>query len=385
MKAKQKIALFTSARSEYGPLKPLISKLIDSDEFELQILAGGGHFSHEQGMTYKEIIQDGFEIHTQLPFLTNDPNPAGVIRSNGLLNILIADYFERENPDFLLVLGDRSELIPVVSAALILSIPIAHISGGEVTEGASDNQIRHAVSKMSHVHFPATETYKENLVKMGEEEWRICVSGEPSLDSVLSIELPNKASLCEQYNMPVDKKLLLATFHSETIYNTIHPDFLELLIEKLKAESEYHMLFTAANTDIGGHEINAYLEQKAKSDDRLTFVKSLGKTNYYASLNCAEVVIGNSSSGIIEAQSFNVPVINVGSRQDGRLRNPNVMDVQVDCNEICNAIKQAQSSEFKSQFLQKPNIYGDGNASDKIVKFLSQIDTSKLILKKSTY
>lgn len=385
MESKKKIAVFTSARSEYGPLKPLIQSLFKHDQLETQLLVGGGHFSHEQGFTYQEIIQDGFEIHTQLPFLINDLNPAGVVRSNGLLTIQCADYFEREKPDLLIVLGDRSELIPIVSAALILSIPIAHLSGGEVTEGASDNQIRHAVSKMSHVHFPATEIYKENLIRMGEESWRIAVVGEPSLDSVLSLKLPSKEAFYDQYGIPQNAKLLLATLHSETIHNTISAEFIQNLISSLIDQGKYHILFTAANTDIGGKEINDTLEKIAEKYPQVTFVRSLGKTNYYAALQHAEVVLGNSSSGLIEAQSFQVPVINVGSRQDGRLRNPNVLDVPVNVTAIVQALDDVEKAEFKMLYQNKSNIFGDGKASERIIKFIDELPWEDLILKKSTY
>jgi len=381
----KKIAVFTSARSEYGPLKPLLQAFKQDGTFQLELLVGGGHLSTEQGMTINEIHADGMAIAATFPFLIHDPSNAMVSRSNGLLQLQISDYFANNAIDLLLVLGDRSELIPVVSSALLQSIPVAHLSGGEVTEGATDNQIRHAVTKMSHVHFPATETYKDNLVRMGEEEWRICVSGEPSLDGVLTIQLPDKSAFCEQYGLSETAPLLLGTIHSETINQSIDAVFIEQLIDQLTSETPYQLLFTAANTDQGGIIINETLERLAQTNDRLTFVRSLGKTNYYAALSNALVVIGNSSSGIIEAQNYAVPVVNIGSRQDGRLRNVNVHDVPVSVSAILEGIHYATGNEFEHVYKGQPNIYGDGHASKRIVAFLKNLDWDALLLKRSTF
>ena len=381
----KKIAVFTSARSEYGPLKPLLQAFKQDGTFQIELLVGGGHLSPEQGMTINEIHADGMAIAATFPFLIHDPSSAMVSRSNGLLQLQISDYFANNPIDLLLVLGDRSELIPVVSSALLQSIPVAHLSGGEVTEGATDNQIRHAVTKMSHVHFPATETYKDNLVRMGEEEWRICVSGEPSLDGVLTIDLPTKSAFCEQYGISETAPLLLGTIHSETINQSIDADFIEQLIDQLTNETPYQLLFTAANTDQGGIIINETLERLAQTNDRLTFVRSLGKTNYYAALSYALVVVGNSSSGIIEAQSYTIPVVNIGSRQDGRLRNVNVHDVPVSVSAILEGIHYATGDDFEHVYKGQPNIYGDGHASKRIVAFLKNIDWDALLLKRSTF
>lgn len=379
------IAIFTSARSEYGLLKPLIETLNHDPAFHVHLLVGGGHFSHEQGFTVNEIIADGMTIAASFPFLIHDPSSACVSRSNGLLQLQISEYFLHHPIDLLIVLGDRSELIAVVSSALFQAIPIAHISGGEVTEGATDNQVRHAVTKMSHLHFPATQTYQENLLRMGEEAWRICVAGETGLDSILSMPFPSKAAFFERYQLSTDQPLLLATLHSETIQQSIDAAFLTRLIEQLLATTSYQLLFTAANTDHGGTAINATLEQLAQQYPRLTFVRSLGKSNYYAALRYADLVLGNSSSGLVEAQSFNVPVVNVGSRQDGRLRNANVLDAPVEVNAILTAIEAVTQASFTKQYEGKANIYGDGKACERIIQFLHTLDWSKLLLKRSVF
>lgn len=382
---KRKIIVFTGARSEYGLLKPLIQQLLAEELFDTQLVVAGGHLCHSQGYTVTEIQADGFPVAAAIDHMVETEDAAGISISNGQLQIEFARFLSDYQPDLVIVLGDRSELIPVVSSCLFQSVPVAHISGGEVTEGATDNQVRHAVTKMSHLHFPATETYRENLLKMGEEDWRICVSGEPGLDDILSLTLPSKTEFCQRFNLPADQPIFISTFHSETIGQQINRAFLSELVNELCSKTDAHLLFTAANTDVGGIEINKTLESIAQSNDRVTFVPSLGKLNYYAAQRYCSLMLGNSSSGLVEAHSFGIPVINVGSRQDGRLRNANVIDVQVTVPSILNVLEQAQSAEFCEKFLQIPNIYGDGHACERIVDFLKKTNWSQLLLKRSTF
>ena len=379
------IALFTSARSEYGLLKPLIERLILSKKFIVKLLVGGAHLLEEQGFTINEIIEDGFAIDHQFPYASSDNSRESIIRSNGLLQLQLADYFAQNKIDLLIVLGDRSELIPVVSSSMLLEIPIAHISGGEVTEGSTDNQVRHAVTKMSHIHFPATETYKSNILRMGEEEWRICVSGEPGLDSILTMDFPSKEDLYSSLKLSTAKTTILATLHPETIENEITADFIQNLIKGILQNKDTQLLFTASNLDHGGAIINEVIEKLSLENENLIFVKSLGKLRYYSMLKYADILIGNSSSGLVEAQSFNLPVLNIGKRQNGRLRNLNVIDVSADLSEILTSIKKAESPEFKNNFYSEKNIYGDGNACEKIVTYLESVNFEKLNFKKSTF
>ncbi len=383
--AGKKILVFTGARSEYGLLKPLIQRLLKETDFTTELVVAGGHFSHNQGYTVTEIDADGYPIAAKIEHHGEDTSGTSVSISNGNLQIQFAEFLDEYVPDLVIVLGDRSELIPVVSSCLFQSIPVAHISGGEVTEGATDNQVRHAVSKMSHLHFPATEVYKQNLLRMGEEEWRICVSGEPGLDEILSIELPSKQEFFDRFALPWSEQLVIATFHSETIGQTINRAFLTQLINELCAHTKAHFLFTAANTDLGGAEINDTLQEIAEQNERVTFVHSLGRVNYYAAQRYSSVMLGNSSSGLVEAQSFGIPVINIGSRQDGRLRNPNCIDVPVDIPAILEAFEKATSAEFKQSFAGKPNIYGNGDASEQIVQFIRETRWEDLLLKRSTF
>lgn len=385
MGLKKKIIVFTGARSEYGLLKPLIQVLLKREEFETEIAVAGGHLSQSQGYTVTEIDADNFPVAIKIDHMEEVENAAAVSKSNGQLQIAFAGFLENYKPDLVIVLGDRSELIPVVSSCLFQSVPVAHISGGEVTEGATDNQVRHAVSKMSHIHFPATEIYKENLLKMGEEKWRICVAGEPGLDEILSLELPGRAEFCHRFGLPASGQLVIATFHSETIGQTINQEFLTSLISELCSKTDAHFLFTSANTDVGGAEINDTLRGISEQNERVTFVHSLGRTNYYAAQRHSVLMLGNSSSGLVEAQSFGIPVINVGARQDGRLRNANVIDVPVDISAIFEAFKKAMHPQFRASIRKVPNIYGDGHASERISNFIANIDWSKLLLKRSSF
>lgn len=382
---QRKIIVFTGARSEYGLLKPLVQRLLQEEQFDTKLVVAGGHLCKSQGYTITEIEADGFPVAAAIDHMTETEDASGISISNGQLQVEFARFLSSYQPDLVIVLGDRSELIPVVSSCLFQSVPVAHISGGEVTEGATDNQVRHAVTKMSHIHFPATEIYRQNILKMGEEDWRICTSGEPGLDDILSLTLPTKTEFCQRFNLPENQPIFISTFHSETIGQQIDRVFLTELVNELCGQTDAHLLFTAANTDVGGMEINATLEAISTTNNRVTFVPSLGKLNYYAAQRYCSLMLGNSSSGLVEAHSFGIPVVNVGSRQDGRLRNTNVIDVPVAVEAILQAVKQAQSTEFCEKFRNTPNIYGDGHACERIVEYLKQTNWDNLLLKRSVF
>ena len=379
------IAVFTSIRSEYGLLKPLLDKIKKDMDFKLWLLVGGAHLRMEYGMTKNQIIEDGFSIKQEFDFLQDETSKDYISRSMGTLQIQLGEWLVNHKPDVLIVLGDRFELIPVVSVFLMNNIPIAHISGGDVTEGAIDNQIRNAITKMAHLHFPATEIYRQNIIKMGEEEWRICVSGEPGLDDVLNTKFYSKTDLYNELDLDTEKPVICVTFHPETINNKINPEFIEDLFLKIVDKFGFQILVTASNFDNGGRQINEKLEQMALQNDSIKYVKSLGQRRDYSLLKYAELMLGNSSSGLVEAQSFNLPVLNVGDRQAGRLSNDNVFHVGIESDEIIKAITHVMSEPFKKAFFDKPNIYGDGNACQKIISSLQQVDLQNLLIKKSTF
>lgn len=380
-----KVAVFTSIRSEYGLLSPFIRAIDNDAEFELRLLVGGAHLKKEFGETINQIKQDGFKITHEFDFLDDDTSADYSTRSLGKLQSQIGEYFYNDKPDLLFVLGDRYELMPVATAALLNNIPIAHISGGETTEGAIDNQIRHALTKLSHLHFPATNDYAENIAKMGEEKWRICVSGEPGLDEIVNLDFISKEDLFQDLGLDLHKKTICCTFHAQTIDNKINADFVKEVLIQINQQTEFQILVTAANFDKGGHEINKGLEELSANTDNIIYRKSLGQKRYYSLLKYADLVLGNSSSGLVEAQSFEIPVVNVGDRQKGRLANANVLDVAIDEKKILEAINYSQSEAFKKIFKGKANIYGDGNASERIIKFLKSIDRKLLFIKKDKF
>lgn len=379
------IGIFTSIRSEYGLLSPLI-RLIDKDsDFNLKLLVGGAHLSSEFGETINQIKIDGFNIDSTFDFLDRKDSRDFSTRSIGKLQIQIGEYFSENSIDLLIVLGDRYELIPVVTAALLNQIPIAHISGGETTEGAIDNQIRHAITKMSHLHFPATEVYGKNIKRMGEESWRICVSGEPGLDEVLKLDYISKTDLFSDLGLDYDKQTICCTFHPQTIDNKITIEFVKECLLSIVKKTNFQILITAANFDNGGKEINLMLEELSSENNSIIYVKSLGQKRYYSLLKYADLMLGNSSSGLVEAQSFNLPVINVGNRQQGRLTNPNVIQCKIEIEDVLESLEKALSKNFKVEFLNKPNIYGNGDACVKIIKFIKSQNLSKLFFKKDVF
>ena len=382
MKKIQTIAVFTSTRAEYGLLKPLLHKILSDGDLNLQLIVGGSHLEESYGRTIKEIEEDDIPIAARIPFIYPPDELGSLSLSMAKLQGQIGPWLGKHKPDLLMILGDRAELLPVAAAALVEGIPVAHISGGETTEGAIDNQVRHAVTKLSHLHFPATETYKRNIMKMGEEPWRICVSGEPGLDDVLSMTYYPERELYDLLGIPLGSRVICATFHPETIANQITPAFLEKLFPLLFNRSRHFFLFTASNFDRGGSLINDYLMNLCKiHSDRCVFHYSLGKKKYYSLLKNIDLVLGNSSSGLVEAQSFNVPVVNVGKRQKGRLANKNVINVDIDVDGIEQGIEAALSSKFRKSFESLPNLYGDGKSADRIIDVIKNVDVSILLNK----
>ncbi len=386
MKKIRNIAVFTSIRSEYGVLLPILKKIELDSQFNLELLVGGAHLLLEHGKTINEILNDGFSISHKFPFLYTDSEVSANIRSMALLQLQMGDYLIASKPDLLLVVGDRFELLSVVTAALMLGVPIAHISGGDVTEGTIDNQIRHAISKMSHIHFTGTENSRNNLLRMGEEDWRVINTGEPGIDCILEITTLKKDDLYLELGLDLSKKTVISTFHPETISNKIDSDFIKKLFNNLFVEfPDYQFLVTSSNFDSGGNEINETFIELAINNKNLVFIKSLGQKKYYSILEYADFMLGNSSSGIIEAQSFDLAVVNIGNRQKGRERNLNTIDVEVSINKIIEASLLATNYEFKDKFKFKENLYGNGNCSTKIIEFFKDLDYSKLLLKKNTF
>jgi len=376
---KIRVAVFTSSRADYGPLRPLLKLLKQDSDFELLLLVSGSHLSRRFGYTKSEIVADGFSIDAEFDFLADPEDSDFLTQSLSKLQLQIGAWLCNNRPDWIIVLGDRFELLAVASAALLIKVPLAHISGGDITEGAIDNQVRHAITKIASVHFPATEAAKQVLLSLGEEEWRIHLVGEPALDQIAEMQLIPKPELFAGLGLDSERQTAIMTFHPDTITDVITPDFVKTITRKLIA-SGLQIIATGSNFDAGGDEINRTL---AKIDDpSFKFKMSLGQQRYYSMLQYSSLLIGNSSSGIIEAKSFNIPVMDIGTRQLGRLSNANVLHVEADVDAIGRALQHALSPEFAESFQNCPNVYGDGKASGRIIAHLKRLSGENLLQKR---
>ena len=361
----RKVCVVTGSRAEYGLFYPILIKIQESNNLELQLICTSSHLSSEYGFTYKEIENDGFSIDDKIENLSLTDTKLSIVKSSGLATSLISDSFDKLKPDVVLLLGDRYETHAAATAALLMNIPIAHIHGGEITEGAVDEQLRHSISKMSYLHFCATETYRQRVIQMGEDSGRVFNSGAPGIDNIINLNLLTKKILEKELSWKFTSKSALFTYHPVTLEENDIAHDLEVILSILETFS-FNILFTYSNADLGGSLINKKIEQFCKIHPlKYKVVKSLGKVKYLSAMKYVDLIIGNSSSGIIEAASFKKPVVNIGDRQKGRLRSENVIDCNL--NTLHESIKLALSSSFKNKIQNIKNIYGTGSAAIFIV------------------
>jgi GDP/UDP-N,N'-diacetylbacillosamine 2-epimerase (hydrolysing) len=366
---KRKVCVVTGTRAEYGLFLPILKKIQSSNNLHLQLIATSAHLSKEFGFTYKEIEKD-FLLVDKINNLHPSNTKTSIAKSTGLATMLLADSFERIQPDVLLILGDRFETLAAATAALLMNIPIAHIHGGEITEGAIDEQIRHSITKMSNIHFCSTEAYRKRLIQMGENPSKIFNTGAPGIDNILNLKLLSKLELEQQINWKLSKITALFTYHPETLSNNNLKSDLDSILNILE-ESSLNVIFTYSNADSGGVFINQMLEEFCvKNPNRFKVFKNLGQLNYLSSMKHVNLLIGNSSSGIIEAASFAKPVINLGNRQSGRIKGINVIDSEI--NGLKKSICLALSPDFSLKCQNIRNIYGSGKAAKKIVNLLAK-------------
>lgn len=374
---KRKIAVFTGTRAEYGLLHWLINDLQQSSELELQVIVSGMHLSHEFGETWKYIEADGFTIDAKVEMLVSSDTPVGVVKSIGLGTIGFADALARLRPDILVVLGDRFEALAIVQAALIMRIPVAHIHGGEITEGAYDNAIRHCITKMAMLHFVATEAYRWRVIQMGEMPDSVFNVGAIGLDHLLRGQLLSIKELCDSLSFELRKPYFLVTYHPVTLGQEDSEVVFRELLAVLDRFPEHQIVLTYPNSDNGGRAIIPMLEHFArKQPDRVIAAPSLGHKRYFSLLSRAAAVIGNSSSGIIEAPAFGVPTINIGTRQFGRLSAESVLHCKPNSEAIYNAIKKVLSPSFATTCHKVVNPYGQGDAVKQIIAILETYNTT---------
>jgi len=383
---KKNICVVTGARSEYGILRLLLKKILESRSLNLTLLVTGLHLLEKYGKTLKFIEDDGIPITETIPMYNeHDSTRADLGKSVGRAVINFTEVLDRIKPDILLVLGDRYEPMAAVLAASTLSIPIAHIHGGDsVFQGQIDEQIRHAITKFAHIHFPATQKSYERIKLLGEEEWRINMLGSPSIDMVYEEKLLSKEELCQKFGLNPSEKIILCVQHPYVFESEKAGEQMKLTLQILK-ELNLQIVITYPNNDPGGELIISEIESNLNIPNFKIF-KNLKRTEYLSFLKNVDLLIGNSSSGLIESPIFKLPVVNIGDRNKGRESAENVINVSHDYNEIKNAIDKALSDEFKAFCQKVKNPYGDGKASERIVKILEELKIEKrLLIKKLTY
>ena len=372
--SKRKICVVTGTRAEYGLFYTIMQKIQNSDELALQLIATTMHLSEEFGSTYRQIEKDGFTIDEKIENLLASDTKSSVAKSTGLATILLSDAFTKLQPDVVLLLGDRFETHAAATTAMLMNIPIAHIHGGEITEGAVDEQIRHSITKMSYIHFASTEAYRERIIQMGEDSSRVFTSGAPGIDNIINLELFSKTELEDELNWKFGENSALFTYHPVTLDNNDINDEITRIFTVIE-QTNLSVLFTYANADDSGRIINQKIEEFYQTNPtKYKVVKSLGQLRYLSAMKYVNLLIGNTSSGIIEAASFQKPVVNIGDRQKGRLQSGNVIDCSIETLSV--AIKQAGAIKFQESCQVLSNIYGKGNASDIIVDVLSNTELS---------
>lgn len=377
----KKVAVVTATRAEYGILRPLIFRLRKEREFQLQVIVTGTHLSEKYGDTQEEIENDGVEVFRRIPILKdgNTPYDISLTVANALQGFAL--YFKEEKPDMVVVLGDRTEILGVCTAAMNERVPIAHLHGGEVTEGAVDDCVRHAITKMSYLHFPATEVYRKRIIQLGEEPERVFNVGALGVENILHVPLLSYQEICEQIGIPKGEDYVVMTFHPVTLENETAREQTEELLRAIEQEKNRFYLITMANADAGGDIVNDMLRRFAAKTKNVKLVASLGMIRYLSAVKYSRFVLGNSSSGIIEAPALGIPTVNIGDRQKGRLMADTIISCAPKEEDIVAAMRLADMTEHKVS-----TIYGDGNTAEKIVEVMKDfLLHDKINLKKTFY
>jgi UDP-hydrolysing UDP-N-acetyl-D-glucosamine 2-epimerase len=385
---RRKICVVTTSRADYGLLRGLMKAIKSDHALRLQVIASGMHFSETFGDTWRDIVADGFAIDEQVPMGLQGHSALANLEALGSGISAMGRALSKLKPDFVVLLGDRFELFAPAISALMLQIPIAHIHGGELSEGAIDDSVRHAITKMASLHFPATEVYRQRIIAMGEQPDRVFNFGAPGLDEIRRSRPMAKPELAEELGISFTKPVALITYHPVTRDSGTVDDQIEALLSAVK-KSKITAVFTAANADAHGSRINAQLETFCKAaPEAYKWIPHLGHRRYLSCLAHFDLMIGNSSSGLTEAPSFKLPVVNVGARQNGRVKGANVIDVPCTDSGISTGIWLALSSEFRSSLTRSRNPYEryrDGQTSERIKNALKDTVVSSNLLKKRFY
>ena len=381
---KRKICVVTGTRAEYGLLYWLMKEIEADKDLELQLIVTGMHLSSEFGLTYKEIEKE-FKINKKIEMLLSSDTSIGISKSMGLAQISFAEAYEDLKPDIVVVLGDRYEIFSATSAAMIANIPIAHLHGGETTEGAFDESIRHSITKMSHLHFTATQEYKNRVIQLGEHPSRVFNVGGMGIENIKRLKLLSKEEFEKSIEFKLNKKNILVTFHPVTLENSTAKEQFQELLDAIDELENTNIIFTKANSDTDGRIINQMIDDYvAKNFYKSVGFNSLGQLRYLSALQFVDAVVGNSSSGLAEAPSFKIATINIGDRQKGRIRASSVIDCEPKKEEISKAFEKIYSKEFQEKLKNVRNPYGENCPSKEITEVLKNINLAN-ILKKAFY
>ncbi|MFA6701146.1 MAG: UDP-N-acetylglucosamine 2-epimerase [Dysgonamonadaceae bacterium] len=381
---KMKICIPTATRAEYGLLKPLMEKVAADPELTLQLLVTGAHLSPSHGMTKQQITRDGFTIDAEIDMqLTND-NAQAILRSMGLEMLGLSDQLTRLSPDLIVLLGDRYEMLIIAVASLISRIPIIHIHGGELTEGAIDDSIRHAITKMSALHFTSTEVYRTRVIQLGEQPNHVFNVGAPGLDNIKTLDKLTRPQLELALGIQFQRYNYLITYNPETTSDRTQTDFSNVL-DALRQEKESLFIFTKSNADEGGQVLNLMIQRFVEEFPGRAFLfDSLGTQRYLSLMIESTAVVGNSSSGILEAPAAHTATINIGDRQKGRIQATSIINCRPKTEEVLSALKKVKQPLFRKKLADLENPYGNGTASEQMYQIIKQVNPKELI-KKSFY
>jgi len=378
---KRKICVVTGTRAEYGLLYWLMKEIEKDKDLELQIIATGMHLSPDFGLTYKEIEKD-FKIDRKIEMLSKLDTPVSISNSMGLAHIGFGTAYEGLKPDLLVVLGDRYEILVAVSSAMIARIPIAHLHGGEATEGLIDEAIRHSITKMSHLHFTATDEYRKRVIQLGEQPNTVFNVGGVGIDNIKKLKLLNKDEFEKSIKFKLNKKNILVTFHPVTLENDTAKNQFNELLKVIDTLEDTSIIFTKANSDTNGRIINTMIDEYVlKNSLKSIAFTSLGQLRYLSALQFIDAIVGNSSSGLTEAPTFKISTINIGNRQKGRIKADSVIDCIPQENSIKDSFKKLYSNKFQEKLKKVENPYGNGGASKKIKKIIKNTNLDNILEK----
>ncbi|REC51458.1 UDP-N-acetylglucosamine 2-epimerase (hydrolyzing) [Chryseobacterium piscium] len=372
----RKVCVVTATRAEYGLLKPLMQLIKESDQLQLQIIATGAHLSPEFGLTYKNIENDGFVINEKVEILLSSDTPASIAKTMGMAMMGMADVLPRLNPDLIVILGDRYEMLSIASAATIFKIPIAHLHGGEITEGAYDDAIRHSITKMSHLHFTSTEEYKNRVIQMGENPKNVFNVGAIGLDNIRDLKLLSKEELEADLGVSFKKYNYQVTFHPETLGNLSSAEQFQNLLNVITKQEDSFFIFTKANADTDGRIINQMIDDFVSEHPTIAKAySSLGTLRFLSVVKICDAIVGNSSSGILEAPSLFTPTINIGYRQKGRSQALSIINVDNSEEDISSGFESVKKMTAENKLSEVKNPYDNGGAAKEILKKIIEYKT----------